>query len=147
MFEKYTQKARRTIFFARHEASEFGSPCIETEHLLLGMLQDDKALASQLLPANALPEIRAEIQARTPPREKIPTNVDLPLSNETTHVLSHAAQEADRLGHKHIGNEHLLLALLLERKCFAAILLNKQGLDIGSMRANIEGLSNKEGEE
>jgi ATP-dependent Clp protease ATP-binding subunit ClpC len=36
MFERYTEKARRVIFFARYEASQFGSPYIETEHLLLG---------------------------------------------------------------------------------------------------------------
>jgi len=40
MFERYTEKARRVIFFARYEASEYGSPCIETEHLLLGLLRE-----------------------------------------------------------------------------------------------------------
>ncbi len=44
MFERYTEKARRTIFFARYEASLFGSPYIETEHLLLGLLREDKAI-------------------------------------------------------------------------------------------------------
>ncbi|MBZ5597034.1 MAG: hypothetical protein LAN83_01820 [Acidobacteriia bacterium] len=39
MFERYTEKARRVIFFARYEASEYGSPFIETEHLLLGLLR------------------------------------------------------------------------------------------------------------
>ena len=45
MFERYTEKARRVIFFARYEASQFGSPYIETEHLLLGLLREDKALS------------------------------------------------------------------------------------------------------
>ncbi len=43
VFERYTEKARRVIFFARYEASQFGSPCIETEHLLLGIMREDKA--------------------------------------------------------------------------------------------------------
>jgi ATP-dependent Clp protease ATP-binding subunit ClpC len=43
MFERYTEKARRTIFFARYEASRFGSPYIEAEHLLLGLLREDKS--------------------------------------------------------------------------------------------------------
>jgi ATP-dependent Clp protease ATP-binding subunit ClpA len=47
MFEKYTEKARRVIFFARFEASQFGSPYIETEHLLLGILREDKALTNR----------------------------------------------------------------------------------------------------
>ena len=42
MFERYTEKARRVIFFARYEASQFGSPYIETEHLLLGLLREAK---------------------------------------------------------------------------------------------------------
>ena len=49
MFEKYTEKARRVIFFARYEASQYGSPYIETEHLLLGLLREDKALANRFL--------------------------------------------------------------------------------------------------
>jgi ATP-dependent Clp protease ATP-binding subunit ClpA len=48
MFERYTEKARRVIFFARYEASQFGSPFIETEHILLGVLREDKALAARL---------------------------------------------------------------------------------------------------
>ncbi len=49
MFEKYTEKARRVIFFARYEASQFGQPYIEAEHLLLGLLREDKALTSRFL--------------------------------------------------------------------------------------------------
>ena len=44
MFERYTEKARRVIFFARYEASQYGSPIIETEHLLLGLMREDKSL-------------------------------------------------------------------------------------------------------
>jgi len=50
MFERYTEKARRVIFFARYEASQFGSPYIETEHLLLGLLREDKALTNRFMP-------------------------------------------------------------------------------------------------
>lgn len=49
MFERYTEKARRVIFFGRYEASQFGSPCIEAEHLLLGLLREDKALTNRFL--------------------------------------------------------------------------------------------------
>jgi ATP-dependent Clp protease ATP-binding subunit ClpA len=45
MFEKYTEKARRVIFFARYEASQFGQPYIETEHLMLGILREDKFIS------------------------------------------------------------------------------------------------------
>ena len=49
MFERYTEKARRIIFFARYEASQYGSPYIETEHLLLGIVREDKALSFRFL--------------------------------------------------------------------------------------------------
>ena len=119
MFERYTEKARRVIFFARYEASQFGSPCIETEHLLLGLLREDKALANRFLRSSASVEsIRKQIEAHTTLREKVSTSVDLPLSHECKRVLAYGAEEAERLNHKHIGTEHLLLGLLREEKCF-----------------------------
>jgi ATP-dependent Clp protease ATP-binding subunit ClpC len=54
MFERYTEKARRVIFFARYEASQFGAPYIETEHLLLGLLQENKALAFRFFGSEAI---------------------------------------------------------------------------------------------
>ena len=73
MFERYTEKARRVIFFARYEASQYGSPYIETEHLLLGLLREDKALSARILPVEAAAKIRTAIDARTLRREGIPT--------------------------------------------------------------------------
>jgi ATP-dependent Clp protease ATP-binding subunit ClpC len=108
MFERYTEKARRTIFFARYEASQFGSPYIETEHILLGMLREDNALANRFLRSHAV-SIREQIEGHTAPGEKVSTSVDLPLSHECKRVLAYGAEEAERLNHKHIGTEHLLL--------------------------------------
>ena len=85
MFERYTEKARRVIFFSRYEASQFGSPYIETEHLLLGLLREDKALTFRFLRSHAsLESIRNQIEGHTTIREKVSTSVDLPLSNEST---------------------------------------------------------------
>src|SRR5205807_42309 len=50
MFERYTEKARRVIFFARYEASQFGAPAIEPEHLLLGLMREDKTLTGRFFP-------------------------------------------------------------------------------------------------
>ena len=85
MFERYTEKARRIIFFARYEASQFGSPYIETEHLLLGILREDRALANRLLHSHsAVDAIRGEIEAARPFQQKVSTSVDLPLSHSST---------------------------------------------------------------
>src|SRR5450631_2597326 len=138
MFERYTEKARRVIFFARYEASQFGSPYIETEHLLLGLLREDKALTNRFLRSHASVEsIRKQIEAHTTIREKVSTSVDLPLSNECKRVLAYAAEEAERLGHKHIGTEHLHLGLLREEKCFASEILQERGLKLAQIREEL----------
>ncbi len=139
MFERYTEKARRVIFFARYEASQFGSSCIETEHLLLGLLREDKALTNRFLHSHASMEtFRKQVEAHTTIREKVSTSVDLPLSNECKRVLAYAGEEAEQFGHKHIGTEHLLLGLLREEKCFAAQQLIERGVEIGAVRDDLK---------
>lgn len=138
MFERYTEKSRRVIFFARYEASQCGSPFIETEHLLLGLLREDKALTNRFLHSHtSIESIRRQIEAHTTIREKVSTSVDLPLSNECKRVLAYAAEEAERLGHKHIGTEHLLLGLLREDGSFAADLLKERSVKLDSVREEL----------
>jgi hypothetical protein len=136
MFERYTEKARRVIFFARYEASRYGSPEIDTEHLLLGLIGEDKSVY-RWLPKTDLETIRQRIDEHSPRLPSIPTNVDLPLSGSAKRVLKHAADEADRLSHRHIGTEHLLLGLLGEEGCFAAMLLRNGGADAESIRVEV----------
>ena len=116
MFERYTEKARRTIFFGRYEASQFGSPYIESEHLLLGLLREDKGLANTFLRLHAaLESIRKQVEEQTVFREKVSTSVDLPLSNECTRILAYATEEADKLSQKFVGTGHLFLGVLREQ--------------------------------
>ena len=142
MFERYTEKARRVIFFARYEASQFGQPYIETEHILLGLLREDKALTNRFLRTlGAVESVRRQIEKHVAIREKISTSVDLPLSNESKRVLAHAAEEAERLGHKHIGTEHLLLGLLREENSFAAEILKGRGIELTGVREDLAKVS------
>ena len=144
MFERYTEKARRVIFFARYEATQFGSPYIETEHLLLGLLREDKALTNRFLRSHAsIESIRKQIEGRTTIREKVSTSADLPLSQECKRVLAYAAEEAERLSHKHIGTEHLLLGLLREEKSFAAEILHERGLRLTTIREELSRAQNE----
>src|SRR5207253_112347 len=136
MFERYTEKARRIIFFARYEASQFGSPFIETEHLLLGIVREDKTLTNRFL-RSQVASIRKQVESHTTVREKASTSVDLPLSNESKRVLAYAAEEAERLAHKHIGPEHLLLGLLREEKCFAAQILMERDVRLSQVREEL----------
>lgn len=136
MFERYTEKARRIIFFGRYEASQFGSKYIEPEHLLLGLLREDKSLAHHFLktPA-AIESIRDQIAARALAGPAGSTSVDLPLSHESKRILAYAAEEAARLKHRHIGPEHLLLGILRQSNCLAAIMLAERQVGIEAARA------------
>lgn len=135
MFERYTEKARRVIFFGRYEASQLGSPYIETEHLLLGIFREDRVLVHHFIRSEAvLKEIHKEIEKYADASKKGSTTVDLPLSNECKRILAYAAEEAERLSHKHLGTEHVLLGILREEKCFAAELLHQQGVRLSAAR-------------
>jgi len=136
MFERYTEKARRVIFFARYEASQFGSTYIETEHLLLGIVREDKALTNRFL-RSQVESIRKHIESHTVVREKTSTSVDLPVSNESKRALAYAAEEAERLADKHIGTEHLLLGLLREEKCLAAQILTERDVRLDHVREEL----------
>jgi ATP-dependent Clp protease ATP-binding subunit ClpC len=138
MFERYTEKARRVIFFARYEASQFGSPSIETEHLLLGLMREDKSLTNRFLRSHSsIESIRKEIEGRTLIREKVSTSIDLPLSAECKRILAFAAEESERLRHRHIGTEHLLLGILREDKCVASEILHDRGLRLNVIREEL----------
>jgi hypothetical protein len=138
MFERYTEKARRVIFFARYEASQYGSPSIETEHLLLGILREGKSLAFRFLkPPGGYEAVRSRIDEHSEKRKPMSTAIDLPLSNESKRVLDYAAEEADRMEHRHIGSEHLLLGLTREEKCFAAELLRDCGFNPQTLRDEV----------
>jgi hypothetical protein len=138
MFERYTEKARRVIFFARYEASQYGSPYIETEHLLLGLLREDSAFALRLLgEVNAEKGIRSEIERHITSREPISTSVEVPLTSESKRVLNLAGEEADRLGHRLIGTEHLLLGLLRLEGSLASKILKAKRVDLAMLRGQM----------
>jgi ATP-dependent Clp protease ATP-binding subunit ClpC len=134
MFERYTEKARRVIFFARYEASEFGTAYIEPEHLFLGLFRE----ARQILVGLGVPEsLDHELRANMKPAgKKISTSVDLPLSHSAKRALAYGSEEAEKLQHKYIAPEHLLLALLREDSVPQSI-LRKAGVSLEPLRESI----------
>lgn len=130
-----TEEARRVIFFARRQASEFGTPYIEAEHILLGIIQEDRWLIHQFRLNDA--EMRDEIAKSFPSRERTSTSIDLPLDNASKRILAYAAEEAARLDDQRIGSEHLFLGVLREEKSLAAQLLFKRGIRIQEARITI----------
>jgi uncharacterized protein (TIGR02246 family) len=146
MFERYTEKARRVIFFARYEASQYGSHTIETEHLLLGLFREDHVLARKFLhERGGIQSIRDAIESQITRGERISTSVEVPLSAECKRILSYAAEEAERLGTKHVATEHLLLGLLREDGTLAARLLQERGLALDWLRVELNRSSTEPG--
>jgi ATP-dependent Clp protease ATP-binding subunit ClpC len=146
MFERYTERARRVIFFARYEASQLGSQSIETEHLLLGLIREGKGLTSRLFGKShvSMEGIRKAVEGRATYRgDKISTSVDIPLSLEARRVLGYAAEEAERMLHSYIGTEHILLGLLREDRSVAAAILAERGMRLASTREEIVQLLNE----
>ena len=142
MFESYTEAARKVVFFARYEASRFGSEYIGAEHLLLGILRTDDPLALRLLKApEKIESIREQVEKQFSRREKVSTSVDLPLSLECKRVLAYGAEEVERLNQKDVAVVHLLLGLLREEKCAASKILVKAGLTASQLRQEAIRLS------
>jgi len=145
MFERYTEKARRVIFFARYEASQYGSPKIEPEHIVLGLLREDRSLIKKFLSAGGAENIRAAIDKHSQHKPVISTSVDLPLSEDSKRVLTLAAVEADELTHRSISTGHLLLGLLQQKECFAAEALRQAGIQHERIKDVVRELSGLEG--
>lgn len=137
MFERYTEQARRALFFARYEASELHRMSIETEHLLLGLLRETKGLTTRLFAEAHVTYDGVRDQIQVPGGERTPESVEIPFTEETKRVLYHALEESERLQHSYIGTEHLLLGLLREERSVAGSILIAHGMRIESAREQI----------
>lgn len=135
MFERYTETARRILFFSRYEASQLRRVSIETEHVLLGLLRTTGPVVEHVLRDAGLSEekVRAEI-TKEGNLEPLSTSVEIPFAAQTKRVLQYAAEEADRLDHPEIDSGHLLIGLLRERGTTAQRILARAGLDADQVR-------------
>ena len=140
MFERYTEKARRVIFFARYEALQYGSQLIAPEHILLGLMREDKTITARFFPFRksvTVEAVRREVEERIVLRERIPQSVELHLSPESKKILIYANEESRALRNRHIGPEHLLLGLIREEKSAAAEILYQFGLRLKDVRDEV----------
>lgn len=149
MFERYTEKARRVVFFARYEALQYGSQVISPEHILLGLMREDKSLSAKFFPFRhnlTVDTIRREIEERIVLRERIPQSAELHLAPETKKILALTKEESERLGSRQIGVEHILLGILREDNSIASEILYQHGVRLHTVREKIahqSGLPNR----
>ena len=136
MFEKYNEKARRALFFARYEASKLGSKVIESEHVLLGILREGEDVTREIFARfNVKPDdVRKEIEGDRPFVERVSSSQELPLSEESKKILAYASHEAESMMHPYVGTEHLLIGILRVDPCVASRLLTARGLHLYGVR-------------
>jgi len=136
MFEKYTEKAKKVLFLARYEASQMGSKVIGSEHLLLGLIKEGDDLVRDLFGRSGvnLELLRAELEARGPSGEKQAAPIEIPFSEETKKILACAEEEAERLLHPYVSDEHMLLGLLRVEDSAAGRILAEKGMRLYALR-------------
>jgi len=137
VFERYTERARRVLFFARYEAGQRGDRALAPEHLLLGLIRERKGIHKDILRSVDLEEVVRQIEAGHAHHEHVPASVEIPFAPEAREILELAKVEADDLKHNYIGTEHLLLGLLGKDGTRAAAILHGQGLTLEDARKQL----------
>jgi hypothetical protein len=139
MFQHYAEKARRVIFYARYEASQYGNPYIDTEHILLGLLREDPPLMHGAFgPTDLATRIRTEFEKVVKRGNVTSTSVEVPLTADSKKLLNFASEEANRRGQPHVGTEDILLGILRLPDSLAAKLLIPKDAKVAAIREQIE---------
>ena len=142
MFEKFSDSARRVLFFARYEAGEAGSPYLGTEHLLLGLLKETEDVVREIFARCkvSIPELQAEVETRIQRGDEVSTSDELPLHDSCKKALHFALDESKRLFHGEVSAEHLLLGLVRYEDSTAGALLHDHGIQLHEVRDHVRSL-------
>ncbi|GAB4482400.1 MAG: ATP-dependent Clp protease ATP-binding subunit [Thermodesulfovibrionales bacterium] len=145
MFEKFTERGRKVIIFAKEEAEKRQNDYLGTEHLLLAILREEDGLPVAILKKMGLviEELRMEIERNLPAGVNLLTFGDIPFTPRAKKVLELAVEEARLLGHNYIGSEHLLLGLVREDEGIAGKILRNLGANLLGARQLTINLSMK----
>ncbi|MFN3684317.1 MAG: ATP-dependent Clp protease ATP-binding subunit [Fimbriimonadaceae bacterium] len=141
MWQRFTERARKVVFYAQEEAQRFGEGYVSTEHLLLGLVREQDSVAARVLDklGVSLSRIKAEIEKQLP-RGDVRNNQEMSLTPRAKRVIDLAYDEARNLNNNYIGTEHLLLGLIREGDGLAGRVLNKLGVDLERARREVMNL-------
>ncbi|MCC7101824.1 MAG: ATP-dependent Clp protease ATP-binding subunit [Fimbriimonadaceae bacterium] len=145
MWQRFTERARKVVFYAQEEAQKFGEGYVSTEHLLLGLVRESDSVAARVLErlGVSLSRIRAEVEKQLPRGDARPSQ-DMTLTPRAKRVIDLAYDEARNLNNNYIGTEHLLLGLIREGDGLAGRVLAKLGVDIERARREVGALQDNE---
>jgi heme-degrading monooxygenase HmoA len=145
MFERYTESARRVLFFARDEVAQLGGRSIEPEHLVLGLLRDESSPLHRFLGAgHAAAAMRARLLATAPRGDAMADRVEVPFSEAAKTAIQRAALAADQLQNEWIGPEHLVLGVLEGSGGAAADALHAAGVRADAIRQHLRSVPEPE---
>ena len=138
MFERFSDRARRSVVLAQEEARSLGHNFIGTEHILLGLLGEGEGLAAKVLQASGINLETARTLISDIVGEGSSTvSGHIPFTPRAKKVLELSLREALQLGHGYIGTEHILLGLLREGEGVASQVLIKLGGDPSAIRNSV----------
>ena len=128
MIERYTEGAKRALVIAQEKAIEFKHNYVGTEHVLLGLVEEEKSVSARALAALGIKgkELEAEVVAVV--GKGTHSGGQLQMTPRTKHVLNLAQEAANSRGHNYIGTEHILLGLLSDGGGVAMQLLTSKGI-------------------
>jgi len=138
MFERFTERARRAVVLAQEEARKLDHGYIGTEHLLLGLIREGEGVAAKALESLgiSLKTVREQVVARVG-RGQRPPSGHIPFTERAKRVLELSLRESGQLGHRYIGTEHVLLAIVREGDGIAAQVLTGLGADLDRVRQQV----------
>src|SRR6185503_1634772 len=142
MSNRFTERAQRVILIAQEEAKRLNHDYVGTEHILLGLIALGEGVAAQVL-ANLgvdLRRVRAEIEKIVGTGDNVMLLGEIPFTPRAKKVLELAVEEAQNMGHSHVGTEHLLLGLIREEEGVAAQVLENLGLRLDVVREEVLNL-------
>ena len=144
MWQRFTERARKVVFYAQEEAGRLGENYVSTEHLLLGLVRENDSVAARILDriGVSLGRIRSEIE-RQVARGDGRLGQDMQLTPRAKRVIDLAYDEARQLNNNYIGTEHLLLGLIREGEGLAGRVLSKLGVDLGPHPARSHALAGR----
>ena len=145
MWQRFTERARRVVFFAQEEAGRLGENYVSTEHLLLGLVRENDSVAARILDRMgvSLGKIRSEIERQVTRGDGRLGN-EMQLTPRAKRVIDLAYDEARNLNNNYIGTEHLLLGLIREGEGLAGRVLQKLGVDLERTRREVMSLQDGE---
>jgi len=145
MWQRFTERARRVIFYAQEEAGRLGENYVSTEHLLLGLVREPDSVAARILERMgvSLSRVRSEIE-RQVSRGEGRLGQETQLTPRAKRVIDLAYDEARQLNNNYIGTEHLLLGLIREGEGLAGRVLARLGVDLDRARREVMALQSSD---